>query len=116
MPTIMDSLVFHAQNKSANLPAENVACRMNQAVFREFYTSAAPALRAYICRSCGSFDLAEDIMQEAFLRFLRTAPDAMDEPAMKGYLYRTAESLLIDHWRRSKRNQRWSLEMLYRKD
>jgi len=116
MPTIMDSLVFYAENKSANLLADNVACRMNQAAFREFYTSAAPALRAYICRSCGSFDLAEDIMQEAFLRFLRTAPDAMDEPAMKGYLYRTAESLLIDHWRRSKRNQRWSLEMLYRKD
>jgi len=39
----------------------------------------------------------------------------MDELAMKGYLYRTADSLLVDHWRRSKRRQRWSLETMFRK-
>ena len=55
-------------------------------------------------------------MQEAFLRFLRTAPSNMEPPAMKGYLYRTAESLLIDHWRREKRSRRWSLEMIFSKE
>jgi RNA polymerase sigma-70 factor (ECF subfamily) len=69
-----------------------------------------------ISRSCGSYDLAEDIMQEAFLRFLRTAPADMEGPAMKGYLYRTADTLLIDHWRREKRSKRWSLEMIFRKE
>jgi len=89
---------------------------MNQTAFREFYSKTAPALRSYISRSCGSYDLAEDIMQEAFLRFIRTAPTNMEGPAMKGYLYRTADSLLIDHWRREKRSKRWSLEMLFRKE
>jgi len=89
---------------------------MNQNAFRDFYLKAAPALRSYIARSCGSYDLAEDIMQEAFLRFLRTAPSNMEEPAMKGYLYRTADSLLIDYWRREKRKKRWSLEMIFQKE
>ncbi|HET9132286.1 MAG TPA: RNA polymerase sigma factor, partial [Terriglobia bacterium] len=89
---------------------------MNQVAFREFYSKTAPALRSYISRSCGSYDLAEDIMQEAFLRFLRTAPSNLEMTAMKGYLYRTAESLLIDHWRREKRSRRWSLEMIFPKE
>ena len=89
---------------------------MNQDNFREFYLKTAPALRGYAARCCGSKELAEDIMQEAFLRFLRTAPSDMEEQAMKGYLYRTVDSLLVDHWRRWKRNQRWSLEMLFRRE
>jgi RNA polymerase sigma-70 factor (ECF subfamily) len=98
------------------LIAEKESSRMNQAAFREFYSKSAPALRSYISRSCGSYDLAEDIMQEAFLRFLRTAPADMEAPAMKGYLYRTADTLLIDHWRREKRSKRWSLETIFRKE
>ena len=88
---------------------------MNQTEFREFYSTTAPALRSYISRSCGSYDLAEDIMQEAFLRFLRTAPPDLGRPAMKGYLFRTADSLLIDHWRRENRSKRWKLEMIFPK-
>ncbi len=92
----------------ANLPdmtAENESLRFDQKTFREFYIRAAPALRGYLCHSCGSVELAEDIMQEAFLKFLRSAPLNMDEKGMKNYLYRTAESLLIDNWRRSKRSR-----------
>jgi RNA polymerase sigma-70 factor (ECF subfamily) len=89
---------------------------MDQAQFRAFYQKTAPALRAYICRSCGSLDLAEDILQDAFLRFLRAAPPAMDEPQMRSYLYRTAESLVADHWRRWKREQRWTAESLFQKE
>lgn len=109
------SITIEGESTGPRLIAERESSRMNQAAFREFYLKAAPALRSYIARSCGSYDLAEDIMQEAFLRFLRTAPPGMEEPAMKGYLYRTADSLLIDHWRREKRSKRWSLEVIFRK-
>jgi RNA polymerase sigma-70 factor (ECF subfamily) len=107
---------MQGESTPPGLIAERESSRMNQTAFREFYSKVAPTLRSYISRSCGSYDLAEDIMQEAFLRFLRTAPSGMEEPAMKGYVYRTADSLLIDHWRREKRNKRWSLEMLFRKE
>jgi RNA polymerase sigma-70 factor (ECF subfamily) len=109
------SITVNEGSTSPGLIAEKESSRMNQTVFREFYSNTAPALRSYIARSCGSYDLAEDIMQEAFLRFLRTAPPDMEGPSMKGYLYRTADSLLIDHWRREKRTRRWSLEMIFRK-
>ena len=32
---------------------------------------------------------------------------------MKAYLYRTASSLISDHWRRLKRERRWSLLRLF---
>jgi len=103
------------EGKDRSLAAACESHRLNQAAFREFYTKTAPALRSYVSRNCGSYDLAEDIMQEAFLRFLRAAPTGMDEAGMKGYLYRTADSILIDHWRRLKRSRRWSLETFFGK-
>jgi RNA polymerase sigma-70 factor (ECF subfamily) len=111
-----DSITVHGESATAGLIAQRESSRMNQTAFREFYSKTAPALRSYISRSCGFYDLAEDIMQEAFLRFIRTAPSNLEKPAMKGYLYRTADTLLIDHWRREKRSKRWSLEMIFRKE
>jgi RNA polymerase sigma-70 factor, ECF subfamily len=78
---------------------------MEQAAFRSFYQETAPALRSYIARACGSMDAADDILQEVFMRFLAKAPSDLSEPEMRGYLYRTAESLIIDRWRSSKRER-----------
>jgi RNA polymerase sigma-70 factor (ECF subfamily) len=104
-----------ALSRSAHAGREK-AQAMDQAQFRAFYQKTAPSLRAYICRGCGSLDLAEDILQDAFLRFLRAAPAGLDEPQMRAYLYRTAESLIADHWRRWKREQRWDVESIFQKE
>jgi RNA polymerase sigma-70 factor (ECF subfamily) len=76
---------------------------MDQAAFRSFYQRTAPALRAYIARSVGSIHAADDILQDVFMRFLLKAPSKLDEPAMRGYLYRTAETLMVDRWRQRQR-------------
>jgi RNA polymerase sigma-70 factor (ECF subfamily) len=82
---------------------------MDQASFQAFYEKTAPALRAYAIRSCGSVDVADDLVQDAFLRFLRSAPIAsLSEPQMRGYLYRTVETLIVDRWRRSQRERELS--------
>lgn len=74
---------------------------MDQAAFRIFYEKTAPALRAYAIRSCGSVDVADDLVQESFLRFLQSAPaESFSEAKMRGYLYRTLERLIVDRWRR----------------
>jgi RNA polymerase sigma-70 factor, ECF subfamily len=78
---------------------------MDQAAFRAFYEKTAPRLRAYIARSCGSIDTADDILQEVFLKFLRTC-DKIDQRGMRAYLYRTADSVIVDHWRRHQRELR----------
>jgi RNA polymerase sigma-70 factor (ECF subfamily) len=82
---------------------------MDESAFRSFYQKTAPALRSYIARVSGSIDAADDILQEVFMRFLLKAPADLSEPAMRGYLYRTAESLIVDQWRRSKREQQRDL-------
>jgi RNA polymerase sigma factor (sigma-70 family) len=80
---------------------------MDQAAFRSFYLETAPKLRAYIARSVGSVHAADDILQDAFMRFLSRAPVALSQAEMRGYLYRTAETLIVDRWRQRRReNQR----------
>ncbi len=80
---------------------------MDEAAFQVFYQRTAPGLRSYIHRSAGSADLADDILQDAFLRFLRVAPGDLEPSHQKAYLYKIAGSLLVDHWRRVNREQRW---------
>ncbi len=86
---------------------------MDEAAFREFYYQTAPGLRAFIYRACGDAALADDLLQDAFYRFLHADLPPFGRRQMKAYLYRTAGSLLADHWRRLKRQQRWSLENFF---
>ena len=58
-------------------------------------------------RSAGNADVADDILQDAFLRFLRAAPEGLELLEQKAYLYRIASHLLVDHWRRVNREYRW---------
>jgi RNA polymerase sigma-70 factor (ECF subfamily) len=86
--------------------AQPVSC-MEENAFRTFYLEIAPALQGYIRKTCGNASLAEDILQEAFYRFLRAELPEMDPPQRKAYLFKIASSLLIDHWRREGREKFW---------
>lgn len=79
---------------------------MDESTFGTFYRQAARPLWIYIRRVSGDSALADDIMQEAFFRFLRSSPPmTMDTSQTKSYLYKIATNLLRDHWRRQKRVQ-----------
>src|SRR2546428_3170704 len=92
------------------LLAKRTGNRMDQDAFQAFYQETAAKLRAYIRRAASDAALADDIFQETFLRFLRTSPPGLDERQQRAYLYRTATSLLVDHWRRMKRERQWSIK------
>ena len=87
---------------------------MDEAAFHALYQRTAPALGAYIRRTCGQPNLADDILQETFLKFLRAPRPAMDAASTRAYLYRTASTLVVDHWRRRKREEAWSLKTIFR--
>ncbi len=87
--------------------------RMDEAAFQDFYSEIAPKLWGYIRRAASDAALADDILQETFHKFLRTELPELERHQLKAYLYRTASSLLADHWRRLKRERRWSLESLF---
>jgi RNA polymerase sigma-70 factor (ECF subfamily) len=80
------------------LPAPAVA--MDEAQFRLFYERSARPLRAYLWRCCGDPVLADDLLQEAFLRFLRSGFEGEDEGHRRNYLFRIATNLVRDHFRR----------------
>lgn len=81
--------------------------RLDHEGFRRAYESAAPALRSYVRRATGSGDLADDIVQEAFLRILRRSLPPLSDRELKSYLFKAATSLMHDHWRKISREQRW---------
>ncbi len=86
--------------------AQSDAC-MEENAFRIFYLEVAPSLHRYIRKACGNAALAEDILQEAFYRFLRAELPEMNSTQRKAYLFRIATSLLVDHWRKEKREKSW---------
>jgi RNA polymerase sigma-70 factor (ECF subfamily) len=76
---------------------------MDEEGFRHFYARTARPVKAYLSRVCGNATLADDLLQEAYYRFLRASRPEMDEAGEKNYLFRIATNLLKDHFRQSKR-------------
>ena len=87
----------------------------DEATFQRLYERLAPALRAYAVRICGHSDLADDILQDLFIKYLRTPLPEMDDAATKSYLYRTATNLVTDHWRSQERERKWRWKAILRK-
>jgi len=77
---------------------------MDEAAFLAFYTRTASVLRAYLAHISGSRTLADDLLQEAYLRLLRARFVGSSDAHTKNYLFRIATNLLRDHFRRPHRD------------
>lgn len=84
---------------------ESVPLSMDEASFRAFHEQTAGPLHAYVSRVLGSATEADDIVQEAYLRLLRTPPKTDDPASARPLLFRIASNLIVDHWRRRGREQ-----------
>jgi RNA polymerase sigma-70 factor (ECF subfamily) len=81
--------------------AGRAACEPLEAdAFSGFYGRTARPLWAYLARVGGDAALADDLMQESYVRFLCAAAPQDGEVAARRYLFRIATNLLRDHWRR----------------
>ena len=74
---------------------------MDEDTFRAFYERTARGLWAYLARLTGDRQLAEDLLQETFYRFLRAAATYDNETHRRNSLYRIATNLARDVRRRS---------------
>ena len=74
--------------------------RMDEASFRLFYEQSAPRLFAYLLRVTGERPVAEDLLQEAYCRFLSSKLPQMGAAEQRSYVFRIATNLVRDRWRR----------------
>jgi RNA polymerase sigma-70 factor (ECF subfamily) len=85
---------------------------MPEAEFEVFHARTSQPLWAYLRRISGDPALADDVLQESYLRLLRHPPSAdRDERERKAYLFQIATNLMRDRWR-AKERERSALERL----
>jgi RNA polymerase sigma-70 factor, ECF subfamily len=80
--------------------AEEEATAMDEQEFRSLYDATARPIRAYLMGMTGRRDVADDLLQETYCRFLVRQPQSMTVDDTRRYLFRIASNLLRDRWRR----------------
>ncbi|HVS13170.1 MAG TPA: RNA polymerase sigma factor [Thermoanaerobaculia bacterium] len=77
---------------------------MSEEAFAAVYWRTASGLRGFVRRSLGAVDsgVVEDVMQEAYLRFLRSGFESSEPRVERGYLFTIAANLMRDRFRRAR--------------
>jgi RNA polymerase sigma-70 factor, ECF subfamily len=78
---------------------------MNEQQFQVLYAVTARPILAYLIGVTGRRDVAEDLLQETFCRFLVRQPPEMEDNETRRYLFRIATNLLRDRWRAAEYEQ-----------
>lgn len=86
--------------EAADSPAATDVLHMDEEAFRGFYTRTAAMLWAYLARATNDPSAADDLLQEAYYRLLRSATSFESEEHRKNYLFRIATNLIRDRYRR----------------
>ncbi len=76
------------------------ALQMDQDAFRALYDRTARPLWVYLFRRTGNTELADDLLQETYYRFLRIRVVYESDSHRKNYLFRIASNLVNDLHRR----------------
>src|SRR4029078_380716 len=76
---------------------------MNEPAFLALYARTAGPLKGSLRRLTGNAAVAEDLLQDAFVRFLAAGRVPDDDEHRKNYLFRIATNVARDHFRREQR-------------
>ena len=69
---------------------------MDESAFHAFYEQTSKPLLRYLLGVTRRRDLAEDLLQESYCRFLTASVPEMDQRQASSYLFRIATNLMCD--------------------
>ena len=84
----------------AEASQSDVVLQMDEEAFRAFYDRTARVLHAYLSRVTGDSQLADDLLQDTYYRFLRGRTDYQSEAHRRNALFHIASNLVRDTFRR----------------
>jgi len=96
----MSGLVLSELERLAALEEAERTFPMTEEEFRAFYELTSRPVWVYLTRMTGDSRLADDLLQEAYYRLLRTKATFESDDHRRNYLYRIATNLVHDHRRR----------------
>ena len=96
----MSGLVLSELERLAALEEAERTFPMTEEEFRAFYEITSRPVWVYLTRMTGDSRLADDLLQEAYYRLLRTKATFESDDHRRNYLYRIATNLVHDHRRR----------------
>ena len=99
------NITFTEIERLQDQTAKNVdALQMDQEAFHGFYESTARPVWVFLFRRTGDDQLADDLLQDTYYRFLRTQREFENETHRRNYLFRIARNLANDalRWRRDR--------------
>lgn len=100
-----DVTISDIERLRADAVAAETVFEMDEDAFRALYDRTARALWAYLSRMTGSPDLADDLLQETYYRFLRARGAYESDAHRRNSLFRIATNLARDGRRRGRRAQ-----------
>src|ERR1700726_1829279 len=93
-------MTFTDVSRDQALDEASTGFMMDEDTFRAFYERTSRGVWAYLARVTGDRQMADDLLQETFYRFLRAAATHDSEDHRRNSLYRIATNLARDVRRR----------------
>jgi RNA polymerase sigma-70 factor (ECF subfamily) len=95
-----ETTLTELQRLAASADSADVVFLMDEDAFRGFYDRTSRVLWAYLARVTGDRQMADDLMQETYYRFLRAAKQYESEAHRRNSLFHIATNLVRDSRRR----------------
>ena len=95
-----ETTLTELEQLAAQADAVDVAFQMDEEAFRGFYDRTSRALWSYLSRVTGDRQVADDLMQETYYRFLRGSKQYESDAHKRNALFHIATNLVRDARRR----------------